>query len=127
MIDRAPIERYLPKVILALLIVDGFVTLVLEALYLPTYLGATAFPISAVVAGFVNVGLLLLARTVTDNHMLIGAPLAMWLIGFVAAVSSGPGGDIVLTLDWPTLLLFVLGVFPAAALLYRYSQPPVRA
>ncbi|MFH5230478.1 hypothetical protein [Antrihabitans spumae] len=112
---------------LGVLVFDGFLAAILQMLYLPTYLGATPFPISAVVAALVNVALVMLARNVSDRLGFVAAPLLAWVIGFLLGMMGGPGNDVVLTWQWPTLLLFALGVLPAAGLLYRYAQQPFPA
>jgi len=114
----------LGKIVLALLIFDGFLTFVLEVLFLPTYIGGHAFPVAALIAGVINVALILLAREVTDRLLLLSLPLVAWLIGFVVGLSSGPGADVLLLMNWATLLLFAGGLLPPAALLYKLAQHP---
>lgn len=104
-------------VVLALLVFDALLTLVLEVLFLPLYVGSIAFPISAVLAAVVNVLLILGARTVTDRTGLQSLPLIAWCLGFVVLLFGGPGGDVLLAPIWQTLLLLIMGIAaPAWAL-----------
>ena len=106
-------------VVLGLLIFDGLLTLALEVLFLPAYIGSWPFPLSAVVAGLVNVALVVGARTVTDNPIHASLPLAAWGFGFIVCLSTGPGGDHLLLPAWQTLLLLVLGVVPPMWVLFN--------
>ncbi|WP_235916295.1 hypothetical protein [Antrihabitans cavernicola] len=105
-------------VVLALLIFDGLLTVALEVLFLPTYIGSWPFPLSAVVAALVNVLLVVGARTVTDRTGEASLPLVAWGLGFMVALFGGPGGDVMLLASWPTILLLVLGVAPAGWVLF---------
>jgi hypothetical protein len=111
--------RLLDTATLAVLVVDGFLVAVVAALFLPAYLGAVAFPISAVLAALANVALIYAARSVRDSLAVAALPLAGFGAGFLAGVTEGPGGDIVLGASWQTLLLLVLGAGIPAVVLYR--------
>lgn len=107
----------LDRVVLALLVFDALLTLVLEILFLPLYVGSIAFPISAVLAGVVNVLLVFGARNVTERTGLRSLPLIAWCLGFVVLLVGGPGGDVLLAPSWQTLLLLIMGIAaPAWAL-----------
>lgn len=108
----------LNRTILGLLVFDGLVSLVLGVLYLPTYLGTVQFPVSAFVSGAVNVALVFGARTVTDRIGLQSLPLIAWICGFLVCATAGPGGDVLLTQSWETLLFLVVGAAPPVVLLY---------
>ncbi|MGQ4616410.1 hypothetical protein [Nocardia sp. R7R-8] len=124
--DRAPAASgaaplpvgFLGSLILVILIVDALITLALEVLYLPIYLGSVAFPISAAVAGVVNVLLVAGARAVTRRPAILGLPVAAWTFGFLVCASAGPGGDILLGSDWRTALLLFAGLLPPLAYIY---------
>ncbi|MFC7448559.1 hypothetical protein [Rhodococcus daqingensis] len=112
----------LDSMILGLLIFDGALTAVLAVLFLPTYLGSVAFPISALVAGAVNVLLVLGARTVTDRVSRAALPLVGWFLGFVLCMVGGPGGDSLLLASPLTLLLLGFAVVPAGLLLLKLAS-----
>ncbi|MFI9410875.1 hypothetical protein [Nocardia gamkensis] len=124
--DRAPVAAadarrpmgVVGSVILLLLVLNALLTLALEALYLPTYLGSVAFPASAVVAGVVNVALVAGARSVTRRPAVLGLPVVAWAFGFLVCASAGPGGDILLGSDWRTALLLFGGLLPPLGYLY---------
>ncbi|MET4611462.1 hypothetical protein ABIC28_002451 [Rhodococcus sp. PvR044] len=115
-------RRILDSAILGLLMFDGALTAVLAVLFLPTYLGSVAFPISALAAGVVNVLLVLGARTVTDRASMAALPLVGWFLGFVLCMFGGPGGDALLLASPLTLVLFGLAVVPAGLLLLRFAS-----
>ncbi|WP_245665500.1 hypothetical protein [Nocardia sienata] len=104
--------------LIVVLIVDAVITSVLEVLYLPFYLGSVAVPLAALIAAPVNVALVWAAATVTTRSTVLFLPIAAWLAVFLIAASRGPGGDVPLRNDLPTLLLFLCG--SVAPLIYMY-------
>lgn len=110
----------LGPVIIAVLVMDGLITLALEVLYLPTYINTVAFPLSAVLAGVINVLLVMGVRSITHRVSAMMLPLAAWTLGFLTCSVTGPGGDIMLGSDWRTLLLLFCGLVPP--LLYIYIR-----
>lgn len=108
----------LAPVLIVVLIVDAVITLTLEVLYLPLYIGSVAVPLAALIAAPVNVALVWAAATVTTRSTVLFLPIAAWLAAFLIAASRGPGGDIPLRSDLPTLLLFLCGA--VAPLVYMY-------
>ncbi|MEV6324856.1 hypothetical protein AB0M45_27280 [Nocardia sp. NPDC051787] len=115
---RFAVGRVLAQVIFVLLVLDALLTLSVEVLYLPTYLGSTALPIAAVLAGVVNVLLVAGVRSVTQRASAMALPLAAWALGFLVCASLGPGGDILLVTDWRTALLLFCGLLPPLAYIY---------
>ncbi|MBH0775916.1 hypothetical protein [Nocardia bovistercoris] len=129
--------------VMGLLVLSGLFTLAFEVLYLPVYLGrgtvapapaevlaaplaaspsdgAVPFPVTVLVAGVVNVLLVAGMRIFTDRPGIALLPVLAWTLGFLACSVSGPGGDIMLLSDWPTLLLLIFGLAPP--LLYTYTR-----
>lgn len=123
--ETRPLYTALAPIILVVLTADALITLVLEVLYLPTYLGSVAFPISALVAGAVNIGLVYAASTVTDRIGLQLLPLIAWTLGFLVCATSGPGGDVLLGSTWQTLLLLLCGL--VAPMIYLSRRGTVSA
>ncbi|WP_280482435.1 hypothetical protein [Nocardia cyriacigeorgica] len=115
-----PVDAALGALIMLALVVDAVITLILEVLYLPLYLGSVAFPIAAPLAGVINVLLVLGARTVSPRPIVMLIPIVAWTLSFLAAASSGPGGDVPLGSDARTLLLMLFGLAPP--LIYVYLQ-----
>lgn len=103
----------------AVLVFDGLLTLVLEVLFLPLYVGRHPFPITAVIAAVVNVLLVRAMGLVVTRPAAMGLPLIAWLFGYLVCASPGPGGDIMLAADWTAALLLALGLAPAAVYLFR--------
>ncbi|WP_157573769.1 hypothetical protein [Nocardia jejuensis] len=139
--SRGP--RWLGALIAGFLLVDALVTLVLEVLFLPIYAGhaqvpgsepllaaaaplastsltagAIAVPITVLVAAVVNVLLVAGMAVVSPRPAVMAAPLLVWTVGFLACASTGPGGDVMLMSDWPTMLLLICGLLPAGLYLY---------
>ncbi|WP_433711507.1 hypothetical protein ACQP2U_35495 [Nocardia sp. CA-084685] len=125
--DKAPnrtsgADENLPlgPVIIAVLTLDALITLALEVLYLPTYINTVAFPLSAVLAGVINVLLVMGVGSITQRVSAMMLPIAAWTLGFLTCSVTGPGGDIMLGSDWRTLLLLFCGLVPP--LLYIYIR-----
>jgi hypothetical protein len=118
------IRLWLDRVTLGVLVFDGFLSAVLGVLFLPSYIGAVPFPISALVSGLVNVLLVLAARTITGPTRRAGWPLIGWGFGFLLCTFGGPGGDIVLPQSWQSLLLLVFGLGPAGYFAFRGGPVP---
>jgi len=123
--NRQPGGGRLPmaRPVLALLALDGVLSALAGALFLPMYLGRVPFPVSALLSGALNAALVWAAGYWTDNPRLAGLPLWTWL-GTIAVLSlGGPGGDIVFggpgIMGYSVLLLMILGALPAAIVLRR--------
>lgn len=109
------------RLVLALLVFDGFLTALLAVLFLPVRVGSVPLPVGALLAAVVNVLLVCGARTVTDRLGRVSWPLIAWFVGFLLCMVGGPGGDGLLLADWRTLLLLVAGLVPATALLFKWG------
>jgi hypothetical protein len=111
------------RVMLGLLALDGVLSAIAAALFLPVYLGRVPFPVSAVLSGALNAALVCAAGYWTDNPRLVGLPLWAWLATVAVLTLGGPGGDIVFggpgIMGYSALLLIVLGAGPAALVLRR--------
>jgi hypothetical protein len=111
------------RIILALLAVDGVISAVLGGLFLPSYLGAVPFPISAVLSGALNAALVWAAMQCTQSLRLAALPLLTWLATVAVMTLGGPGGDVIFTghgvMAYSALLFMVVGAVPPALLLRR--------
>lgn len=142
---------------MVVLVVSALFGLVVQVLYLPIYVGgswtaaarpsdialasgaqlaaplgsgAIALPVTALIAAVMNIGLVAAMRTITDSLRLALLPVAVWTLGFLWCTFPGPGGDVLLMSEWPTLLLLVCGT--VVPLLYAVnagtaSPAPTRA
>ncbi|CAN5122886.1 hypothetical protein BH09ACT8_BH09ACT8_59830 [soil metagenome] len=119
--DRAA-HWALRVVVLVLLAVDGVLCAIAAALLLPLYIGRVPFPISALIAGLINMALVWAAMYWVPSNRLAALPLWTWLLTIGAFTFAGPGGDIVFSDVGPMLLLLVVGAAPAAWLLWRRNQ-----
>lgn len=110
-------------VILTLLAVDGVLCALFAALLLPLYIGVIPFPITAVLAGALNLALVWAAAQWSTSLRVAGLPLWTWLLTVLVLLLGGPGGDVVFGgTGWRALyplLLLVVGAGPAAWWLNR--------
>ncbi|MEV6214383.1 hypothetical protein [Nocardia sp. NPDC051833] len=118
----ARLDPVISGLIVVLLLVDALITLALEVLFLPLYVGAVALPVAALLAAPINVGLVYGMESVTSRLGFAFAPIVVWVFGFLVAASRGPGGDVLLGSDGRTLLLLACGVLAPAAYLYYRSN-----
>jgi hypothetical protein len=110
-------------VVLCLLALDGVISALLAAFFLPLRIGPVPFPISAVISGALNAGLVWTAMRWTTSSRLAAVPLWTWLATVGALTFPGPGDDAVFSAQWQLLLLVVAGGLPPALVLYRRSGP----
>lgn len=112
--------------VLALLAVDGVLCAVASALLLPAHIGAVPFPLSAVVGGLVNAGLVWLALRCASSLRLAALPLWTWLMAIAVMTFGGPGDDLIFAdrgvMAYGVLLMIVLGSAPPGWLLWRRRQ-----
>jgi hypothetical protein len=116
-----------------LLALDGVLSAVAAALFLPVRIGSVPFPVSALVSGLVNAALVWAALQWTSAPRLAALPLWCWLLTVGGLTLGGPGDDIVFggvgIMEYAPLLLIVLGALPPALLLWRHVRtawPPGR-
>ncbi|MEV0079547.1 hypothetical protein AB0H58_24345 [Nocardia neocaledoniensis] len=122
------LEPVITALIVTLLFVDALITLAVEVLFLPLYVGAVALPVAALLAAPINVALVYGMESVTDRVGFTFAPIVVWVFGFLVCSSRGPGGDVMLASDGRTLLLLACGVLaPMAYLYYRANSGAARS
>jgi len=110
-------------VLLGVLTLDGALSAIVGAFFLPLYLGPVPFPISALLSGLVNAALVWAALQWTDSPRVAALPLFAWLLVVFALVLAGPQLDFVLggsgLMQASPLLLMVLGALPPGLVLRR--------
>ena len=113
----------LRTVVLILLAIDGVLSAVAAAFFLPLRIGSVPFPISALVSGLVNAALVWAALQWTSSPRVAAVPLWSWLLTVAGLTFGGPGDDIVFggvgVMEYAPLLLIVLGALPPALVLWR--------
>ncbi|MGC4932993.1 facilitated glucose transporter [Gordonia sp. DT30] len=120
--------RWFDRLMLALLVVDGFVVGLMSVGFCYLRWWGQPIPVVAVLAGLVNVALLWLASRTTDSPVRF-APLAAWVLVLLIAAFTGPGGDTALYLGGTTipatgmLVLFGLGIPVAVIWSGRLPRP----
>ncbi|MGP4021514.1 hypothetical protein [Saccharopolyspora sp. 5N708] len=106
------------RVLFGFLLLDAAVLAVIELLFLPSYLGAVQFPVTAALAAMTTPLLVAEAARISPRRRVAGAPLVVWFAAVFVFGVLGPGGDIVLLgNDWRTLLLIGGGALPSALML----------
>lgn len=112
--------------VLAILALDGVLCAVATALLLPAHLGAAPFPVSAVIGGVVNTGLVWLALQCTASLRVAALPMWTWLVTIAAMTVGGPGGDLIFAgsgvLEYGVLLMMVAGSAGPGWLLWHRSR-----
>ena len=106
-----------------MLAVDGAISALLAAFFLPLRLGPVPFPISALISGLLNAVLVWAALQWTSSPRLAALPLWTWLATVAALTFPGPGDDAVFSAQWLLLLLIAVGAIPPFLLLYRRNNP----
>jgi hypothetical protein len=129
LIEGREADRAVRAVVLTLLAVDGVLCALASAFLLPLYIGRVPFPISALIAGVVNLYLVWAAMQWTTSMRLAAIPLLSWLAAVGTLTFGGPGGDIIFAgtgLHGLRVVLFIaVGAGPAAWLLWRRNKPSV--
>ena len=99
---------------------------VAAALLLPSYIGTVWAPVSALLAGLVNMALVWAAMQWTSSGRLAALPLITWLVTVLALTLGGPGNDIVLggagIAGFGPIVLLAVGGLPSLWLINR-RQP----
>lgn len=116
----------LRPVVLTLLAIDGVLSAVAAAFFLPLRIGSVPFPISALLSGLINAALVWAALQWTSAPRVAALPLWCWLLTVAGLTFGGPGDDIVFggvgIMEYAPLLLIVLGALPPAWLLWRHVR-----
>ena len=109
--------------ILALLAVDGVLSAIVGALFLPSYVGSIPFPISALASGLVNAALVWAATHWTSRNAVAALPVWTWLLTVFVMARPGPGGDVVFAgrgiAQYSPFLLLAAGTLPPFWVLMR--------
>ena len=117
----------LRTVVLILLAIDGVLSAVAAAFFLPLRIGSVPFPISALISGLVNAALVWAALQWTSVPRVAAVPLWSWLLTVAGLTFGGPGDDIVFggagIMEYAPVLLIVLGALPPALVLWRRNRP----
>jgi hypothetical protein len=115
--------------VLTLLAIDGVLSAVAAAFFLPLRIGSVPFPVSALISGLVNAALVWVALQWTSAPRVAALPLWCWLLTVAGLTFGGPGDDIVFggvgVMEYAPLLLLVLGALPPALVLWRHVRSAV--
>ena len=112
--------------VLTLLAIDGVLSAVAAAFFLPLRIASVPFPISALLSGLANAALVWVALRWTSSPRVAALPLWCWLLAVAAMTFGGPGEDIVFggvgVMEYAPLLLIVFGALPPAYVLWRHVR-----
>jgi hypothetical protein len=112
--------------VLGVLALDGALSAIAGALFLPLYLGPVPFPISALISGLVNTALVWAALQWTTNSRLAALPMWVWLSTVVILLLGGPGDDVVFggrgIMQASPLIFLLLGATPPGVVLWRHAR-----
>ncbi|WP_343576447.1 hypothetical protein [Mycobacterium sp.] len=131
--DAGAAGRGVRVVVLTLFALDGVLSAVGGALFLPSYIGAIPFPVSALGSGLLNAALVWAAGRWTSRNLVAGLPVWTWLLTVFVMARPGPGGDVIfagrgVTAYSPFLLLAAGALLPFWVLMrHRPTGGPRRA
>jgi hypothetical protein len=123
-IDQTGTTDYAIRIVfLTLLAVDGVLSAIGGALFLPAYIGSIPFPVSALISGLVNAALVWAACWWTSSPRVAALPLWTWIVTVGVLALGGPGGDIIFggpgVMEYAPLLLLAAGALPPAWVLWQ--------
>jgi hypothetical protein len=104
---------------LALLAFDGVLSAVAGVLFLPMFIGAVPLPISALISGLLNAGLVWAALQWTANTRLAALPLWAFLATVLLLTFGGPGSDMMFDGLAGAVVMVLFGAAPPALVLWR--------
>ncbi len=115
------------RVLVAVLMLDAVVLAVVELLFLPLAfdgyllpnLNGLPLPLMPLLAAVSTPWLVATAGKLSPRLAIAAAPLLAWIVTIAWFGMFGPGGDLLLTADWRSLLLFAGGALPSAIVLGR--------
>jgi hypothetical protein len=113
------------RVGLTIVVIDAVLLAMLEVMFASLSIGTVPVPVSALVALVSTPWLVRAAGVLSRGVLGACAPLIGWVLTLGVLGFGGPGGDVLLTGDWPTLLLVVAGMVPAAYVLGRVLREKV--
>ncbi|HEY7594933.1 MAG TPA: hypothetical protein VH969_17410 [Actinophytocola sp.] len=115
------------RVLVGVLVLDAIVLAVVQLLYLPLAfdgyllpnLGGLPLPLMPILAAVSTPWLVDTAGKLSPRLAVASLPLLAWMVTIAWFGMFGPGGDVLLTADWRSLLLFAGGALPSAIVLGR--------
>lgn len=117
--------RVVSGLVLVALLVDAVLLAAVELLYLPLRIGAVPFPITILLAAVTTPLLVRSAARMGGVGVVAGAPLVVWVAAVLVVGTAGPGGDVLLPVDWRSLALIGGGMFPGAVALGTSLRPGI--
>jgi hypothetical protein len=109
----------LARATFVVLVFDAVALATVELFYLPLRVGAAPFPITIVLAAVSTPWLVRSVAHLGGPRAMAAVPLLVWLLVIGVLGVGGPGGDVLLAVDWRSGLLLAAGTVPAAVALGR--------
>ncbi|HET9254421.1 MAG TPA: hypothetical protein VFO16_04355 [Pseudonocardiaceae bacterium] len=107
------------RLTLVVLMADALALAVVELLYLPLRVGGVPFPVTILLAALSCPWLVSSAAELGGSRLLAVVPMLVWALALGVFGVGGPGGDVLLTDDWRSVLLMTAGAVPGAVALGR--------
>lgn len=109
--------------LLGLLVLDGVLLGGIGLVFTPLYSNGMPVPMGAILSILILPWLVLRAGEVDARPAIATAPLVAWLLTVGVLGLGGPGGDVMLTATWQSLLLvaggLVAGLIPLPSIMVR--------
>ncbi len=109
------------RITLVVLVFDAVALAAVELLYLPLWAGGVPLPATILLAVVSTPWLVRSAAELGGPRWVAALPLVAWVLALGVFGVAGPGGDVLLPVDWRSVLLLGGGMFPAAVVLGRAS------
>ncbi|HWN36102.1 MAG TPA: hypothetical protein VNP03_25335 [Pseudonocardia sp.] len=111
-------DRTSPATVVFVLTADAALLAMMELFFVTLAVGVVPVPVSALVA-LVSMPWLVRGAGAVAGPRAAALPLVAWILVIGVLGLAGPGGDVLLLGDWPTLALIICGLVPAAFVLGR--------
>lgn len=109
----------LTRITFAVLVFDAVALATVELMYLPLRVGTVPLPITVLLAAVSTPWLVRGAAELGGSRWVCAVPLVVWLLALGVLGVGGPGGEVLLAVDWRAGLLLAAGTIPAAVVLGR--------
>ena len=107
------------RITLAVLVFDAVLLAAVELLFLPLRVGGVPVPVPILLAAVTTPWLVRGAAGLGGPAPVAATPLVAWVTAVLVFGVAGPGGDVLLPVDWRSLALLAAGIFPGAVELGR--------
>ncbi|MGI8817212.1 MAG: hypothetical protein ACR2G2_18545 [Pseudonocardia sp.] len=114
-----PADRLDTLLVLGVMLADVALLALLELMFVTLRVGGGPVPVSSLVALVSTPWLVRRTGDLPTGTLGAVLVLAIWAVVVSVLGFAGPGGDVLLPDDWPSVLLVAAGLFPGALALGR--------